>query len=305
MSDATTGQRIGQIEQAGAAESPQILAWIKEQLSKRDVQVGLAALAALLLLFMDLTIRTARDWFNPDSYYQHGPLVPLAMLYIYHVRRDKIERHALKPGWWALPILIFLVMFQVFAVFSSFFVGAQAYVFVATLVVTTVVLYGLPRAWAMAPATLFVMAGLPMWSRLIDDSTNRLQIWSTDGAYVMLKAVGMNPIRLDPTVIHLDNFELLIAAACSGMKLTLAMIATVVFIILVARLKWWANLVLLALSLPLAVAINSLRITLIGIFGDKISSEAGFLFHDYGSYLTLALAFYILYVVAKKLGWKV
>lgn len=278
-----------------------IITWVKH----REVQIGFLLVALLIGVFSQLAIMTFGFWTNMDGYYQHGPLVPFGVAYILYANRDRIQKHPVKPTWLPLPLLIAILVLGVVAAWTYFFMLVQSALFLAALGTLAWMFYGFRRALAMSPAILFASVGLPMWNRLIDDHTNQLQIWSTDGAYAILKVIGLNPFRENPTTIHLDNFLLQIAAACSGMKLTLALFASTLFILLIARLKWWGNLTLIALALPLAVVINSVRIAIIGVFGDQVSSEAGYLFHDYGSYLTLILAFWLLYFVSKKLGWKV
>lgn len=278
-----------------------LLDWFKH----REVQIGFLLVGLLMAVFWQLISATLGFWSNMDGYYQHGPLVPFGIAYILYANRDRIQKYPPKPTWAPMPLFVALLVLGVIAAWAYFFVLVQSALFIAALCTLAWMIYGFRRALAMSPALFFASVGLPMWNRLIDDHTNQLQIWSTDGAYAILKVIGLNPFRDNPTTIHLDNFVLEIAAACSGMKLTLALLASTVFILLIARLKWWGNLVLIAVGLPLAVAINSLRIAIIGIFGDQVSSEAGYLFHDYGSYLTLILAFWLLYVLSKKLGWKV
>ncbi len=278
---------------------------LKEWISRREVQAGALIIALVAAAFWSVIRAALISWFNMDSYYQHGPLVPFAVGYLLYANRDRIQKHAVRPTWKPLPILMFLVACQVVATWAFFPYFMQGVLFMGSLLTLAWIFYGFRRAWAMTPALLFSVTGLPIWNRLIDENTNNLQIWSTDGAYLLLNLWGLNPFRENPTSILLDNFPLQVAAACSGMKLTLALFASILFIMLLARLKWWGNLILIAMGLPLAVAINALRIAIIGVFGDKVSSEAGYMFHDYGSYLTLILAFWILYVTAKKLGWKV
>ncbi len=289
----------------GALKFPEVsVDGIRDFLMRRDAQVGILIIALLFAIFADFTMAMLKLWVDFDSYYQHGPAVPIAMAYILYVNREKIEKHPIKPTLWPLLILIPLLLVGVLASWAFFF-SIQGAVITAALGVLAWMFYGFKRAWAMSPAVLFAMTGLPMWNDLIDRHTNALQIYSTTIAYGILKVIGQNPLRTDPTVIHLDRFELYVAAACSGMKLTLAMLASVVFVMLVARLKWWGNLILAAMALPLAVAINGLRIGVIGIVGNNVSKDAGHMFHDYGSYIFLVLAFAILYYTAKKLGWKV
>jgi exosortase len=278
-----------------------VLAWIK----RKEVIIGFVIGALMLFLYNEVAVLLSKAWIDPDSHYQHGPAIPFAVAYILWTRREKIEKTPIKPVWWLLPIFIGIGVIDVFFSLAHFIDNAHVNIFYVAFLVLVCMIYGFRRFWAMSPALLYVTMGLPLWHRFIDDNTNQLQIWSTSGAYQLLELSGFEPLRTAPTVVHLNNFELNIAEACSGMKLTLALIATTLFIMLVARLRWWANLILLVLTLPLAVAMNSLRIALIGIFGDSFGHDAGFWFHDYGSYGTLILAFWLLYIAAKKLGWNV
>ncbi len=55
---------------------------------------------------------------------------------------------------------------------------------------------------------------------------------------------------------------------------------------------------------PLALLINGLRIALIGVVGNQWGPEAGHKFHDYSGYITLVLCFFVLFKIARGLGWK-
>ncbi|MBS1718884.1 MAG: archaeosortase/exosortase family protein [Armatimonadetes bacterium] len=68
---------------------------------------------------------------------------------------------------------------------------------------------------------------------------------------------------------------------------------------------YWPVLILTWLILPLCLFINSLRIVLIGLVGNQFGNAAGHKFHDYSGYITLVVCFYLLFLVAKGLKWKV
>ncbi|MBS1708839.1 MAG: exosortase/archaeosortase family protein [Armatimonadetes bacterium] len=267
-----------------------------------EVQAGLLMTAVLLPMFWNLILRLPELWFDAESYYQHGPIVPLAAGYIIYKRWDRINATAPRPTW--LPLLLLApLLFLVAVAARTNMMGVASGSLIFVLILISWALFGGRWAWKMLPAPLFLSFALPFWNGLIDKYTLNLQILSTDGSYQFLKLLGMQPFRQGPTVIQLPKFSLNIAAECSGMKMTLAMIACVVFISLVANIKWWGKMLLAVLAIPLSVAMNSLRIGLIGVFGNEMGHEAGMWFHDYGSYGVLALSFYILYKVAQKLGW--
>ncbi len=273
-----------------------------EHLKKREVQAGLLMAAAMVPLYWNLILRLPELWFNAESYYQHGPLVPLAAGYIIYKRWDKISQTAPKPTWFPLLILLPVLLLVVVSSRTNM-VGVASFTLIAVLMLLSWAMFGFRWAWKMAPGPLFLAFAFPFWNGLIDRYTLNLQILSTTGSYFMLDKLGMHPMLIGPTVIELPKFSLNIAAECSGMKMTLAMLACVVFISLVSKIKWWGKILLAALAVPLSMAMNSLRIALIGVCGNEMGHEAGMWMHDYGSYGVLALSFYILYKVAQKLGW--
>ncbi|MBX3097620.1 MAG: exosortase/archaeosortase family protein, partial [Fimbriimonadaceae bacterium] len=266
------------------------------------VQAGILMAAALSPLYWNLFAKMPELWFDAESYYQHGPLVPFAAGYIIYKKWPKIIQTDAKPTWFPLLLMIPLLLLVVVAARTNM-IGVASGTFILVLLLSSWCLFGFRWAWKMAPGPLFLAFAFPFWNGLIDKYTLNLQIFSTSGSYYMLKLLGMQPFRQGPTIIQLPKFSLNIAAECSGMKMTLAMIACVTFIALVSNIKWWGKILLAVIAIPLSLAMNSLRIGLIGVFGNEMGHDAGMWMHDYGSYGVLALSFYILYKVAQKLGW--
>ena len=165
---------------------------------------------------------------------------------------------------------------------------------------------------AVSLPVLYLGFALPLWTGAIDFYTNPLQLISTNVAYEMLKGFGLNPTRLsgEPTNIYLDHYTFNVAVPCSGLKLLLAVTAFTGLFMMIAKLKWWGYAVMLVQIFPLCVFINSLRIALIGVVGNSFGSTpaehdaAAHTFHGYSGYITLLICFFILFKIARGLGWK-
>ncbi|MCU0317332.1 MAG: exosortase/archaeosortase family protein [Fimbriimonadaceae bacterium] len=269
------------------------------------VQAGALLVALFCAVYWPIVSGLPKLWFDADGYYQHAALVPLAVAALVFKVWPRLKDKGEPVGSW-IPI-VFLVPSLLLGVILIT-LGQET--FASLTIVSSIgflvwMLVGFRWALGLAPANLFVAFALPLWGQIIDRYTLSLQMFSTDGTYLMLKALQMNPLRDSPTVIYLDNFPLNIAAACSGMKQTLAMVACVAFISLYADMKLWAKAILVVAAIPLAIVMNSFRITLIGVVGNTSGQEAGMWMHDYGSYGVLALSFFILYKMAQLLGWDV
>jgi len=157
---------------------------------------------------------------------------------------------------------------------------------------------------ATSPVMALLTFSLPVWRVYIDAYTIPLVNISTEISYALLKWTGQAPFRSSDTEVMLNNFVLYVAEPCSGLKLILAVYALTAFFMLIARLSLWGNLVLFLSALPICLALNGLRIALIGVVGNQFGEDAGLAFHDYSGYIILVLCFLILMRLTRALGWK-
>ncbi|MCW5936388.1 MAG: exosortase/archaeosortase family protein [Fimbriimonadaceae bacterium] len=272
-------------------------------LTNKVFLASILVLAAVVFCFAPLIPEIKKRWLDMDGYYAHGLLIPLCAAYLIWDKWDRIKEIPVKGVLWML-VPMGVVLYISMAAARAIMPSALSVLLVIALGLSVVFLAGWRWLWATLPSLLFLLLGFPVFDRVIDSSTMPLQIKSTSVAYYILKAVGLNPLRLDPTVIHLDNFDLNVAAACSGLKTTIAVSAAVIFFMLIAKLRWWANLLLAAIAIPLSLIINGVRISMIGMVGNSYGHDAGMQFHDYSGYIALAMCFLILGWITKKLGYK-
>lgn len=263
-------------------------------------RVTIVVLAALCFAFWPLMIQLSKVWMDMDSYYAHGMLVPLCSAYLIWDKWDKIKATPVKPFVWAVIPLLGVLYIAHYASLSWMFL-LLSLLFVLAVSLSVLFIAGWGWLKATLPATGFLLLGLPVFDRLIDSSTMPLQIKSTGIAYRLLQLIGYDTMRTQPTILYVDDYALQVAAACSGLKTTIAVTAAVVFFMLVSKLRWWANLILAVIAIPLSVAINGTRIALIGVVGAEEGMDAAAKFHDYSGYIALILCFVILGLITKRL----
>lgn len=268
--------------------------------------MGIAAAALLTLVFFGYLKSATHAWFKPESYIQHGVFVPFACLYLgWRAWKQHRETMPLKPVWW--PVVFLIPMSLVSAVISrAGLVTLSGGLLMAC--VTCVVWMAMGHRWLfkMVPALAFSVFAMTFWPEYMDALTLPAQQVSGWVAFKLLQVVQMKPYTpaTDPSLIILPHYEMSVGAACSGLKLTLAVLTASVFIAIVGRLGWWKNAILVAAVLPLAMLNNSLRIACVGVAGEFGGRQWGEWMHDYGAYGVMLLAFYALYRLAVALGWK-
>lgn len=267
-------------------------------LKKPESLAIIVAVAAIAFAFWPLLALLPEQWLDFESYYAHGLLVLPASAYIAWLRWPKLKDVPVK-GSWAPLIFLLPVLYVGMLANRTVMPLVLSVLLILTLLLAVWHIAGFKWMTGLAPAILFLMLGLPILDRFIDTLTFKLQLVSTDTAELMLRGIGLSVLRLDPTVLQLDNFDLNIAEACSGLKTTIAVTASVIFFMLTTPLKWWAHLLLASIAVPLSVLVNSFRIALIGVVGNTNGSEAGLAFHDYSGYIALILCFLVLWQLSK------
>lgn len=276
---------------------------IGEIVKSRWFWLASAVFLGLGIVFLGLIRRLDYYWFGDDSYYSHGPLVPLIAGYIVYSNWDRISRNPVR-GFWPAIFPVLGLLYVVWVANKTDQVALLSVMFVACASLLVWFIAGFRWALATAPAIGYLLFGLPIWASFIDAYTYPLQEISTKASFQILKALQLNPLQLDNTTILLNNFSLDVGVPCSGLKLVLSLGAFLVFFMLIARLKLWANVLLAFITLPLAIMINGLRIAMIGVVGNRYGTEAGLSFHDYSGYISLIVCFVILMKITRALGWK-
>jgi len=154
--------------------------------------------------------------------------------------------------------------------------------------------------WAWAPiAFLIFMYPLP------DEATRYLlgplQAMATMVSTFAIQTLGVDAIR-EGNQIVVGERHLGVVDACSGLRMLTIFIALSVAIVMLGERAWYENLVILASAIPIALAVNAIRITLTGVMYTINPELAERIFHDWAGYFMMPLALGMLYLVQQVLA---
>jgi len=263
---------------------------------------GLFLLVGLFAVYWPLFERLPKLWLRDEGYYSHGFLVPLIAGYIVSRNWDLMKGTPVKPQVWAIvPLLGFLYLVR--GAYRTDVMQFMSYGLIFTLLLGILFIAGWGWFRKLAWPTIYLAFMLPIFGMFIENYTNPLQMVSAKVAEMILRVLGLG-MQIDGTLVYLDHFNFNVGAACSGLKLLFAVFAFTVFFVLIARLRFFGNAVMFVITIPLCLFINGLRIALIGLVGNQWGQEAGTTFHDWSGYITLLVCFFILFKIARLLGWK-
>lgn len=234
-----------------------------------------------------------------ESYYTHGPVVPLVSL-LASVLIIRLTPIAVRPR----PLLggLLLALFALLQMLASLarvnFVNVFS--FIGILGALMVLLWGtngLRRLW-FPLAFLVFMAPLPELtiSQLNFELKGLAAAWG-------IKAAGLLGIVVENSgskVFLTGDKSLLVTNVCSGLRTLISLLAFGALYAYVCRLRGLWRVWLFAMAVPVAVAVNALRIVGLIVVAEywSVSTATGW-FHDISGVLTFFLAFLLMFGLEK------
>jgi exosortase len=240
------------------------------------------------------------EYNKPGSYYAHAPLIPFIIALMFWARRETLFSVPKAPAPIAAVVLIPALAIFVFSS-KSFALSLMSMAFLLIVWSGLWLTLGAQFVRAFWVPLLFISMMIPLPAPVLNDATLKLQMFSTVMADKLLHLMTFHTV-LHGNVIQMDNFPLFVDVPCSGFKTLVSLLTfSAAFAYLVDGTRG-KRLILFLLSIPLALAINSVRIALIGVVGECINDHAAHVFHDYSGIFTLILGFTVLFSIAKAFG---
>lgn len=243
-----------------------------------------------------------RRWLN-DAQYSHGYLVPLFSLVLLWIRSEQATQarwgvHGVGLGF--LTVSLVLRLFNL-ATWNMDWLDGLGFVLAVQGVFGLVGgRRGVSWSW---PATAFLLLMLPLPYRVERLVGGRLQGWATDASTFVLQLLGL-PAATEGKTIVLNDLRMGVAEACSGLSMLMIFVALASGFAIVVRRPVLDRLLLLVSAVPIALAVNILRITATGVLHVWVSPQAAELvFHDLAGWLMMPLALGFLWVELKILSY--
>ncbi len=266
----------------------------------RGAWLAIAGLTALLIYsYWPGLLNAQSSWSNPQ--YSHGWIVPLfsaALLFWWRRPVEPVTASARIAG------LAFLAMSFGLRLAAARYriVTIDMYTFVPALMGVFLLVGGWSMfRWAWAPiAFLIFMYPLP------DEATRYLlgplQTLATIVSTYALQTLGLDAFR-EGNQIVVGEMHLGVVDACSGLRMLTIFVALSVALVMLGDREWWENLVILASAIPIALIVNSIRITVTGLLYQVASSElAEMVFHDLAGWVMMPMALGMLFLLQQILA---
>ncbi len=263
----------------------------------RVVAGGLALVAVTIAIYAPILYYMVLHWrLVPD--YSHGFLIgPLAVFFAYERKHDLQAAH-LEGSWWGLlPLMLAAVALAVGRLGVELM--AMRTSFVLTLIGLVLLVFGRQIFRILAFPLLFLFLMVPLPQSLVNVVAFPLQLLAASIAEESLHLLRI-PVLVEGNIIHLANAELFVADACSGLRSIMALLTLGVVMAKFFQRRAGARLLLVLSTIPIAILVNAVRVTLTGILAHHYGQEVAHgVVHDFQGVITFGLAFLILMLEAR------
>jgi exosortase len=256
---------------------------------KRMGLAGAVFLTSFVLLFHGVVAKLVADW-GRDENYSHGYLiVPLAVYFVWQ-RRAALARARVASSSAGLLLLIGSVL-----VFGAGVLAAELFLtriaMIGVIAGAALYVFGPAVARLLAFPIAFLLVMVPLPAIVFNQIAFPLQLLASRAGEAALSAVHI-PVLREGNLIVLASTTLEVAEACSGIRSLVSLLALGIVYGELAEPRAVVRLVLAAMTVPVAIAANAMRVAGTGIAAEYAGAAAaqGFL-HTFAGWLMFIVAF--------------
>lgn len=264
-----------------------------------ESKVGRTAMAAticgsLTWAYWPTLVEMAGRW-EHEPQYSHGYLVPCFSLAVLWCSRKVLRENATNGSIWGFATLLAAVTMRLVGV--EFYYAWLDPLSLIPAIAGIFVLFGGWRTLRIAyPALCYLIFMIPLPYRLSIELAGPLQRVATEASTFALQVLGQ-PAVAEGNVILLNEYELGVVEACSGLRMLMVFFAIATAVAMFLRKPLWERTLVVASAVPIALIANILRITVTGILYETAGKEiAEEVFHDLAGWLMMPLALAMLAV---------
>lgn len=249
--------------------------------------------ALLILCYAPVLYRLVMQW-NNDEDMGHGFFVPVVAGWIAWQKRDEL----LDGGTRAEPLGLLLLVWGAFQLYIGT-LGAELFLsrtaFIESIVGAVLFMGGWHALRVLAFPLFLLVFMVPIPTVIYNQITFPLQLFASQVAAYTLELIGI-PVLRDGNVLELASQKLSVVEACSGIRSLLSLSFLSLVYGWFFDSKPWMKWVLLACTIPIAIAANAFRVTITGILSEINPEYAHGTAHTASGWIIFMIALFFLVI---------
>ncbi|MAO23164.1 MAG: hypothetical protein CMJ25_20620 [Phycisphaerae bacterium] len=234
------------------------------------IMVGLGFLLVFFRWFIHqgrISIQHPQDW-------GHSFVIPLIAGYMIWQRREQIL--ATRPTIFWPALIPFILGIHAYA-YNLFMVQnhmLQGMSMILTLGSLLLLLLGPGVFRHLFLPVVYLVLMITIAEAIMLALTFQLQLLASLGSWLMLNLIGAPfdwfTVDIDGNTLMIitnegETLPMNVAEACSGMRMVVAFFALAIAVALLGSTQWWQRIALVLLAGPVAVLMNMVRVTVLGL----------------------------------------
>jgi exosortase D (VPLPA-CTERM-specific) len=261
-----------------------------DKYSIRSGLLVIAAVAVAAVAFHEGLRELYHRWSTQEEY-SHGFLIPFVTAWLLWTRREALLANTDEPSWTGAILIVLALAMAIIGNLSAVFLLSQVG-FVVALLGVVLAIGGLPLLRIAFVPIAFLLFAIPLPYFVDALLTLRLQLISSELGVFFIRLFGI-PVYLDGNIIDMGSYKLQVVEACSGLRylyplLSLSFLAAYLF-----HAPIWQRVVVFLSSIPIAIAMNGMRIGLVGIlvsgWGNQMAEGMLHLFEGWVIFLACSI----------------
>ena len=253
-----------------------------------------------LVAYVPIILWMWERWFEENSYYSHGVLVPFVSLFLILGKKDILQKLTPNPSRWGfrlftVGILIYWISASLHIYFSA---GFSMLLVILGLILH---LYGEKTLKEVLFPILFLIFMIPLPLILVATFSFKLKILAAQLATFVLNEIRLPAIQL-ASLIKMSHTYVVVEDACGGLKSLISLTALGSLFAYQIKTNSIKKTILFVSAIPIAVLTNAARIVFLAAIGEiwGIQYAQGFL-HHFSGYLVFTFAFLLLFAIKELL----
>ena len=230
----------------------------------RTAWIVFGGLVALTVAAYGNMLSFASTFWSNDLY-SHGWIVPLIAAYLFWDRRRPLVETEVVDRWIGVGIIAAGLGLRLFAShINNNFLDRIS--FIAVLLGLCLLVGGRSLLKWGGPAFAFLIFMSPLPYQVENTFLIKLLGWASRASTIILQTLGVGAVKVGQS-IKIDSLEqpLIVAEACSGLRMLTVFGAMCVAVALIIDRPWWDRLAVLVSAIPIALASNIIRIVTTGL----------------------------------------
>lgn len=255
-----------------------------------------------LVVFWPILPKLWQTWLE-DGDNSHGVLVPLVSAALVWSRRHILRTVKARPSPWGFVLATIALAVYLGALRAHLALPARM-----ALVLTVAGLlwgnFGGARVRVLGFPLVFLFFMIPVPDTLEGLVSFPLQRFASAAAALLLSQIGI-PVLHEGTMLYFADASLEVAEACSGLRSLVSYGITGILLAYLGRgrLSGVQQVFLVAATIPVALAVNILRVAGTGVLATFLGSRAARSFlHEFSGFIMFAVGLVLLWGLSSALG---